>query len=60
MNLEKVLDITDLVEADDEYYLERVLGSLDKTGKVTYFVQWRGFLAKKDWTRENYDSFYSL
>jgi hypothetical protein len=60
VNLEKVLDAADPIEADDEYHVEEVMGSVEKKGKVSYLVKWRGFPAKKDWTRENYENFYSV
>jgi hypothetical protein len=60
VNLKKVLDTADPIEANDEYHVEEVIGSLEKKVKVTYLVKWRGFAAKKDWTHENYESFYSV
>jgi hypothetical protein len=48
MNLEKVLDAADPIEADDKYHVEEVMGSLENKVKVTYLVKWRGFPAKKD------------
>jgi hypothetical protein len=58
--LEKVLDTADLIEADDEYHNEEVIGSVEKKEKVTYLVKWRGFPAKTDWSREPFSSFYSV
>jgi hypothetical protein len=60
VNLEKVLDAADLIEADDEYHVEEVMGSVEKKGQVSYLVKWRGFPAKKDWTPKDYDNFYSI
>jgi hypothetical protein len=60
VNLEKVLDNVDLIEADDEYHIKEVMGILEKRGKVTYLVKWGGFPAKKNGMHENYDSFYSV
>jgi hypothetical protein len=60
VNLEKVLDTADPIEADDEYHVEEVMGSVEKKGKVSYLVKWRGFPATKDWTRENYENCYSV
>jgi hypothetical protein len=60
MNVETVLDAADPMEADDEYHVEEVMGSVKTKDKVSYLVKWRGFLARKDWTRENYENFYSL
>jgi hypothetical protein len=60
VNLEKVLDAANPIEADDKYDVEEVMGSWEKKSKVTYFVKWRGFPGKKDCTCENYEGFYSL
>jgi hypothetical protein len=57
VNLEKVLDAADPIEDDDEYHVEEVMGSVEKKDKVSYLVKWRGFPAKNDWTRENYENF---
>jgi hypothetical protein len=45
VNLEKILDAADPIEADDIYHVEEVIGSLEKKGKVTYLVKWGGFPA---------------
>jgi hypothetical protein len=58
--LENVLDAADPIEADDEYHVEEVIGSMESSDKVTYLVKWRGFPAKKNWTRDIYEIFYSL
>jgi hypothetical protein len=60
VNLEKVLDAADPIEADNEYDVEEVMGSLEQNSKVTYLVSWKWFLAKKDWTGEIYERFYSV
>jgi hypothetical protein len=57
VNLKKILDAAYLRAANNEYHVNEVMGCLVKKGKVTYFVKWRWFLAKKDWTHENYESF---
>jgi hypothetical protein len=36
--LKKVLDSADPIEADDEYYLEEVMGSVEKKWKISYWV----------------------
>jgi hypothetical protein len=36
--LEKVLDATDPIKADDEYHVEEVMCSIETIGKVTYQV----------------------
>jgi hypothetical protein len=48
VNLENVLGATDLIEADNEYHVEEVMGSIEKKVKVSYLVTWRGYPAKKD------------
>jgi hypothetical protein len=58
VNLEKVLDAADPIEANDEYHVKEVIGSCEKKGKVIYLVKWRGCPAKKDRTRQNYESLY--
>jgi hypothetical protein len=36
------------------------MGSTEQDGKILYLVKWKGWPAKKDWTREPFDSFYSV
>jgi hypothetical protein len=48
VNLDKVLDAADSIEADDKYHVEEVMGTFEKKGKVSYPVKWRGFLAKNE------------
>jgi hypothetical protein len=60
VNLENILDAVEPIEEDDEYHMEEVISSMGSRGKVTYLVKWRGFPAKKNWTREIYESFYSV
>jgi hypothetical protein len=36
------------------------MGSSEKNGKVLYLVKWKGWPAKKNWTREPFDNFYSV
>jgi hypothetical protein len=47
VNLEKVLDAADPIEADDEYHVEEVISSMESRGKVTYLVKWGGFPAQE-------------
>jgi hypothetical protein len=60
VNLEKVRDTADPIKADDKCHLEEAMGSVEKKGKVIYLAKWRGCLAKKDWSRELFESFYSV
>jgi hypothetical protein len=39
VNLEKVFDAADPIEADDEYYVEEVIRSIESRGKGTYLVK---------------------
>jgi hypothetical protein len=36
------------------------MGSTEKDGKILYLVKWKGWPTKKHWTREPFDSFYSV
>jgi hypothetical protein len=54
------LDTTDLIEANDKYQVEEVVGSIEKRRKVTDLVKRRGFPAKRHWSREPFESFYSV
>jgi hypothetical protein len=58
LNLEKVLNAADPIEADDVISRRRSYGQHRDKGRVSYLVKWRGFPAKKDWTRENYENSY--
>jgi hypothetical protein len=60
INLEEVIDAADPIETDNEYHIKEVTGSVDKKGKVSYLVKWRELPAKQDWTREDYENFYSV
>jgi hypothetical protein len=54
------LDTVDLIEANDEYHVEEVMGSVKKKEKVTDLVKWRGFPGERDWSWEPLESFYSV
>jgi hypothetical protein len=55
-----VLKTSDPIENSPEYDIDKVIGSKNKDGKVLYLVKWKGWPAKKHWTRELLDSFYSV
>jgi hypothetical protein len=57
---EDSLKNTDLIENAPEYDVDKVMDSMEKDGKVLYLVKWKGWPAKKYWTREPYDNFYSV
>jgi hypothetical protein len=48
------------IEADDEYQVIEIMGSVEKMGKISYLVKWRGFPAKIDGSLENYENLYSV
>jgi hypothetical protein len=54
------LDTADLIEANDKYHVQEVVGSVETTRKVTDLVKLRGYPAKRDWSREPFESFYSV
>jgi hypothetical protein len=47
VNLTKVLDPTDSIEADAECHIDKVMSCIKKYGKVSFLVKWRVFPAKK-------------
>jgi hypothetical protein len=48
------------MEAKYKYHIEEIMGSVKKKGKINYLENWRGLLAKKDWSWELFSSFYSV
>ena len=45
------------IEADEEYDVEEIKGSIKRRNSVLYHVKWLGFPKKKDWTFEPYENF---
>ena len=45
------------MEAEAEYDIEDIMGSITRRKKVLYLVKWLGFPRKKDWTYEPYENF---
>jgi hypothetical protein len=41
VNLEQILYAADPIEADNEYHIEEVMGSVKTKGKLSYLVKWR-------------------
>jgi hypothetical protein len=60
VDLNAVLKTSDPIESAPEYNIDKVMGSTEKDGKVLCLVKWRGWPAKKHWTREPFESFYSV
>jgi hypothetical protein len=60
VDLNAILKTSDPIENAPEYDVDKVIGSTEKDGKVLYLVKWKGWPAKKHWTREPFDSFYSV
>jgi hypothetical protein len=60
VDLNAVLKTSDPVENASEYDVDKVMGSIEKDSRVLYLVNWKGWPAKKYWTREPFDSFYSV
>ena len=45
------------IEADEEYDMDEVKGSINRRNSVLYHIKWLGFPKKKDWTFEPYENF---
>ena len=45
------------IEADEEYDVDEVKGSIKRRNSVLYHVKWLGFPKKKNWTFEPYENF---
>jgi hypothetical protein len=58
VKVKKIIDAADPIEADNEYHVENIMGSLENKAKVTYLVKWRGFPSKKDLIHENFKRLY--
>jgi hypothetical protein len=53
----QILREADDIEADDEYDVEEVKGSVKRRNRVLYHVKWLGWPRKKDWTFEPFENF---
>jgi hypothetical protein len=60
VNIDEILRSAEPVENAPEYDVHKIMGSSKKNGKVLYWVKWKGWPAKKNWTREPFDNFYSV
>ena len=45
------------IEADDEFVMETVKGSVKRRNRILYQVKWEGYPNKKDWTFEPLENF---
>jgi hypothetical protein len=59
LDLNAVLKPSDPIENAPEYDVAKVMSSTDNDRRVLYLVKCKGCPAKKHWTRESFDSFYS-
>jgi hypothetical protein len=57
VDLNAVLKTSNPIENAPEYDVDKVMGSTKKDRKVLYLVKWKSRPAKKQWTREPFDSF---
>jgi hypothetical protein len=60
VDLNAILKSSNPIENTPEYEVDKVMGSTEKDRRVLYLVKWKGWPAKKHWTREPFDSFYSV
>ena len=56
VDYEKVLREVADIEADEEYDVDEIKGSIKLRNSVLYHVKWLGFPKKKDWTFEPYEN----
>ena len=45
------------IEADEEYNLDEIKGSIKRQNCVLYHAKWLGFRKKTDWTSKRYENF---
>src|SRR5258705_151126 len=45
------------IEADEEYDVDTIMGSITRRKKVHYHVKWHGYPKKKDWIFEPFENF---
>lgn len=55
---DQVLREAEPIEAED-YQMDAVMDSIETQGNVKYLVKWEGWPARRDWTWEPYDHFFS-
>ena len=56
-NFEQVLREVSDIEADKEFDVEEIKGSITYNKRVLYHVKWLSFPKEKDWTFELYENF---
>ena len=57
VDYEKVLRECADIEADEEYDVDEIKGSIKRRNSVLYHVKWLGFPKKKEWTFKPYENF---
>ena len=57
VDYEKTLRECADIEADEEYDVDEIKGSIKRRNSVLYHVKWLGILKKTDWTFEPYENF---
>ena len=57
MDNEKTLHEYADIEADEEYDVDEISGSIKRWNSVLYHIKWLGFLKKTEWTFELYENF---
>jgi hypothetical protein len=60
VDVNAVLKTSNPIENAPECGVDRFMGSTEKDGKVLSMVKWKGSPATKHWTREPFDSCYSV
>ena len=45
------------IEADEEYDVDGIKGSITRRKKILYHVKWLGYPKKNDWTFDPYENF---
>ena len=53
----KILREVSDIEADEEYDVDEIKGSINRRNKILYHVKWLEYPKKKDWTFESYENF---
>ena len=57
VDYEKTLRECAVIEADEEYDVDEIKGSIKRRNSVLYHVKWLGFPKNADWTFEPYENF---
>jgi hypothetical protein len=60
VNIDEILRSAGPVESAPKYYVDKIIRSRKKKRKVLYLVKWKRWPAKKNWTPDPFDNFYSV